>query len=507
MNDPAMTNKKDDKKEIEKVLPVTLLSGFLGAGKTSLLKHILETKHSESSNESFKCAVIVNDVAELNIDKKLIDQSALVQSDEVIAMQNGCVCCSLKGDLIDQITEMANKKSFDYMIIESSGISEPSAVSTIFAECEDDHDHDEEHKNAIGLSDIARLDTCVTVVDAATFLQNIDTVILGENNETWPKLMAEQIEFSNVIVLNKVDLVSESQISTIKDHLFMLNSAAKIITAQNSSIDVMEVVNTSLFKVDELKRLSLPIEEEVEKECCKKSVARGESACCKRARTFDSGMSQVIVSSKKLPKTRHETRFGITSFVYKARRPFHSQRFHETFVDKYFVFHDVDDDEEDDEEEKEENGAENEAPQEIVEEEKLSKTEKIKLLQEEGIAKQNLRTKTFGNILRSKGFIWTAHTHDMMIVYGQAGNTVTMDMGEKWDVLDPKAWVGSEEEKAPFRENFVDPYGDRRQEMVFIGEKIDHKKIQKELDSCLLTNEEFAIGVDGWKATIGDMFD
>mmetsp|Transcript_22146 Transcript_22146/g.44407 ORF Transcript_22146/g.44407 Transcript_22146/m.44407 type:complete len:403 (-) Transcript_22146:92-1300(-) len=390
-------------------------------------------------------------------------------------------------------------------------VAEPSEVSGIFAECEDDHDHDEEHKNTIVLSDIARLDTCVTVVDAATFFQNMDTVILGGNNETWPKLMAEQIEFSNVIVLNKVDLVSESQIGKIKDHLFMLNSEAKIITAQNSSIDVMEVVNTALFKVDDLKPLSLPIEEEVEKECCKKSVLRGESSCCKRARTFNSDVSQVIVSSKKLPKTRHETRFGITSFVYKARRPFHSTRFHETFVEKYFVFHDIEDDE--DEESEEENETENKVPQQIVEEEKLSEltetksqTEKIKLQQEEGIAKQNLRTKTFGNILRSKGFIWTAHTHDMMIVYGQAGNTVTMDLDEKWDILDSKAWIGSEEEKAAFRQNFTDSYGDRRQELVFIGEKINHEEIQKELDSCLLTDEEFALGVDGWKATIGDMF-
>merc|ERR1712050_721164 len=121
------------------LIPVTLLCGFLGSGKTTLLKHVLETKHEE---EDFKCAVIVNDMAALNIDKSLIDQSALVQTDEVIAMQNGCFCCTLQNDLVEQIKELAQKKIFNYMLIEASGVSEPSQIAPLFEDCDDEHDHE-----------------------------------------------------------------------------------------------------------------------------------------------------------------------------------------------------------------------------------------------------------------------------------------------------------------------------------------------------------------------------
>ena len=141
------SSSKVDSKDL---LPVTLLCGFLGAGKTTLLKHILETKHEE---EDFKCAVIVNDMAALNIDKSLIDQSALVQSDEVIAMQNGCFCCTLQNDLVDQIISLSEKKIFNYMLVEASGVSEPSQIAPLFEPCEDEHDHEEEHKEGIFFQD------------------------------------------------------------------------------------------------------------------------------------------------------------------------------------------------------------------------------------------------------------------------------------------------------------------------------------------------------------------
>merc|ERR1712109_425257 len=153
------------------LLPVTLLCGFLGAGKTTLLKHVLETKHEE---EDFKCAVIVNDMAALNIDKSLIDQSALVQTDEVIAMQNGCFCCTLQNDLVEQIKDLAAKKTFNYMLIEASGVSEPSQIAPLFELCDDEHDHEQEHGDGPQLGDVARLDTCITVVDAAEFYNNLD---------------------------------------------------------------------------------------------------------------------------------------------------------------------------------------------------------------------------------------------------------------------------------------------------------------------------------------------
>merc|ERR1712180_472889 len=138
--DPQENSHVASKKNL---LPVTLLCGFLGAGKTTLLKHVLETKHSE---EDFKCAVIVNDMASLNIDKSLINQSALVQSDEVIAMQNGCFCCTLQSDLVDHIISLAEKKQFNYMLIEASGVSGPSQIAPLFDLCDDEHDHEREHK-------------------------------------------------------------------------------------------------------------------------------------------------------------------------------------------------------------------------------------------------------------------------------------------------------------------------------------------------------------------------
>mmetsp|Transcript_13127 Transcript_13127/g.14626 ORF Transcript_13127/g.14626 Transcript_13127/m.14626 type:complete len:593 (-) Transcript_13127:105-1883(-) len=534
----ASTTESDNTKK--NTLPITLLGGFLGAGKTSLLKHILERKFVEEQGE-FKCAVIVNDVAELNIDKSLIDQTSLAHSDDVIAMQNGCVCCSLQNDLIAQIIKMAtsSETKYNYMIIEASGISEPAAIAKLFEDCDDEnHDHKEGEEEHVLLKDVARLDTCVTVVDASEFLANFETVVPGENNVSWSKLLVEQIEYSNVILLNKIDLVpSAEEMDKIKLHVTALNSKATILEAKHSVMDVLQVVNTNLydasdFATDHIIPFEMAVEE---KDCCKASVSRGETPCCKNARTITTDLSEVMLSSKSLPKTRHESRFGITSFVYRANRPFHSARFHENFINKYFIFVDLEDEDEDDEDEMQEVTEEDEdvkmtaAEKEEKEEENKTKEGEtdaddnkkeedddenyremaLKELQEEAATKKQLRLDTLGTILRSKGFVWTPHTHDSMVVYGQAGNNVNMEHGENtWKVLNPKAWTeGSEEDIALYRTKFITPYGDRRQELVFIGgPDMKHEKIQTELDDCLLTNKEFALGVDGWKATIDDLF-
>merc|ERR1711992_175034 len=211
-----MENNKKKREPDEDLLPVSLLCGFLGAGKTTLLKHVLETKHEE---KDFRCAVIVNDMAALNIDKTLIDQSALVQSDEVIAMQNGCFCCTLQSDLVDQIIALTEKKTFNYMLIEASGVSEPSQIAPLFDLCDDEHDPDDpeadhSHDGKPQLGEVARLDTCITVVDSAEFYNNLGsmkTYMQGETIGTIAELMMEQVEFSNVVVVNKGDLVNEEQ--------------------------------------------------------------------------------------------------------------------------------------------------------------------------------------------------------------------------------------------------------------------------------------------------------
>jgi len=463
-----------------------------------LLKHVLETKHAE---EGFKCAVIVNDMAALNIDKSLIDQSALVQTDEVIAMQNGCFCCTLQSDLVEQIIELAEKKIFNYMLIEASGVSEPSQIAPLFEPCDDEHDHEEEHEEGPQLSDVARLDTCVTVVDAAEFYNNLESMDVyeeGEVESTIAELMMEQVEFSNVVVLNKQDLVSEDQQRDILDRISLLNPKAKVVKSRQSKIDVMEILNTNLFNRADMEedsvmtsatRVAAVEKFEPETSCCVVSVDEGKTKCCKSKATngqlVDSGKSQVslgVLQNNTKQLTRHETRFGITSFVYRARRPFHPSRLYDQFLDAFFILR-------------------------YEEEEGPELRSHLKNLQTLAASKQDKRVKMMGELLRSKGFIWIASSNSIMGAWQQAGNILRCDGEGQWMCESTKMWEGTVSEplvrKDMIQENGEEyPYGDRRQELVFIGMGLNHGAIQNALDQCLLNDEEMNMGPEKWEESM-----
>jgi len=502
------TNPSGKNESGEDLLPVSLLCGFLGAGKTTLLKHVLETKHSE---DGFRCAVIVNDMATLNIDKSLIDQSALVQTDEVIAMQNGCFCCTLQNDLVEQIKELAAKKMFNYMLIEASGVSEPSQIAPLFELCEDEHDPDNpdpdhEHSEGPELGEVARLDTCITVVDAAEFYNNLDSMRLYEEGEiqgTIAELMTEQVEFSNVVIMNKQDMVSEEQQLDILDRIHLLNPKAKVLKSKQSKVDVKEILNTNLYSRSDMEENSIMIsatkadsvETEKEEECCVISVEKGKKKCCKsktkKDNTIDSGLSQVLIgvvplnSFKAAKTTRHESRFGISSFVYRSRRPFHPDRLYDNFLEPYFMlpYEEKDD-----------------GPQLRS---YLEKQQKI------AVTKKKNRVEHMGELLRSKGFVWVASSNKIMGGWQQAGNVIRMEGEGLWMCENPALWKGTGTEELVLKDMRKEsgedwPFGDRRQELVFIGIKLSIDAIQNTLDSCLLTDEEMELGPEKWEETMGD---